>query len=243
MTQLTLPIELPPSYAADDFVADSSNEEALRWLRDPTRWPSWRLVLAGPTGTGKTHLLHATAASRGWDVLRGPDLRGSGPGGLPPLPERGVALDEADLPAEEEALFHLMNACNEARLPLLMAAPRPPSRWRVTLPDLRSRLAATAVALLDEPSDALLAALLAKQFSDRQLQLAPGLLDAIRLRLPRSAASMAEAAARLDRASLISGRRLTRSDAMAVLRPLFDDDSTTSAEGVSDAALSSSLLL
>lgn len=224
MSQLPLPLPSEPSFAAADFVADASNEEALRWLAAPGRWPDGRLVLAGPAGTGKTHLLHATAKAQGWDVLRGPDLRG-----LPEAPRRGVALDEADLPGEETALLHLMNACAEAKLPLLMAAPRAPSRWRVALPDLRSRLAATAVALLDEPSDALLEALLAKHLADRQLQLDPGLLAVLRLRLPRRAAIMAEAVARLDRASLIAGKRLTRAAALAVLAPLFDDGSETSA--------------
>lgn len=223
MTQLLLQLEALPSFAAADFVADASNEEALRWLAAPRRWPDGRLLLAGPPGTGKSHLLHATAAAQGWTLLRGPDLRG-----LPEAPTRGVALDEADLPGEEAALLHLMNACAEARLPLLMAAPQPPSRWRVALADLRSRLAATAVAQLDEPSDALLDALLAKHQADRQMQLDPGLLTILRRRLPRRAAVMAEAVARLDRASLIAGRRLTRAAALAVVSPLFDDDSETS---------------
>lgn len=223
MTQLMLPIEAAPSFAAADFVADASNEEALRWLSAPARWPDGRLLLAGPPGTGKTHLLHATAQAQGWAMLRGPDLRG-----LPEAPTRGVALDEADLPGEETALLHLMNACAEARLPLLMAAPRPPSRWHVALADLRSRLAATAVALLDEPSDALLDALLAKHLADRQLQLDAGLIATLRRQLPRRAAVMAEAVARLDRASLIAGRRLTRAASLAVLSPLIDDGSETS---------------
>ncbi|MDB5378351.1 MAG: chromosomal replication initiator DnaA [Rubritepida sp.] len=224
--QLTLPIERPPSYAAADFVPDASNEEALRWLLAPGRWPNRRLVLAGPVGTGKTHLLHITAEAQGWDLLHGPDLRG-----LPPLPERGVALDEADLPAEEEALLHLMNACAEAGLPLLMAASRAPSRWRLALPDLRSRLAATAVAMLDEPSDALLDALLAKHLADLQFEiLDPYIAGVIRRRLPRSAAAMAEAVARLGRASLVAGRRLTRGDALEAIKPLFDDDSGTSGQ-------------
>lgn len=222
MTQLVLPMEAAPSFAAADFVADASNEEALRWLAAPRRWPDGRLLLAGPPGTGKTHLLHATAQAQGWALLRGPDLRG-----LPERPTRGVALDEADLPGEEAALLHLMNACAEARLPLLMAAPRPPSRWRVALADLRSRLAATAVAQLDEPSDALLEALLAKHQADRQVQFDPALLATLRQRLPRRAAMMAEAVARLDRASLIAGRRLSRAAALAVVSPLFDDDSET----------------
>lgn len=223
MTQLVLPMEGAPSFAAADFVADASNEEVRRWISAPDRWPDGRLVLAGPPGTGKTHLLHVTAHAQGWALLRGPDLRG-----LPDAPSRGVALDEADLPGEETALLHLMNACAEAGLPLLMAAAAPPSRWRVALPDLCSRLAATAIAQLDEPSDTLLDALLAKHLADRQMQLDPGLGVLLRRQLPRRAAVIAEAVARLDRASLIAGRRLTRAAALAVLAPLLDDGCETS---------------
>lgn len=219
MTQLPLPLPARVSFAAADFVPDASNEEALRWLAAPERWPHGRLLLAGPSGTGKTHLLHATAAARGWELRRAAELAG-----LPPLPAQGLALDDADLPGEEAALLHLMNACAEAGLPLLMAAPRPPSRWPVALADLRSRLAATAVAMTSEPSDALLDALFAKHLADRQLALDPALVAALRLRLPRSAAAMAEAVARLDRALAGTGVRLTRRSAYAALAPLMAGD-------------------
>ncbi len=218
MPQLVLPLFGPAAFRAEDFIPDASNDAALRWLDDPAGWPNGRLVLAGPAGTGKSHLLAITAHRFGWARLDGPALRG-----LPDAPARGVALDDADLVGEEAALFHLINACAEARLPLLMAARHPPSRWRLALPDLRSRLAACGLVALDEPSDALLDALWGKQLAERQLAVDPALLAALRRRLPRDAASVAEAAARLDRASLAAGR-LTRAVALAALAPLTGDD-------------------
>ncbi|MBY0336028.1 MAG: DNA replication protein, partial [Acetobacteraceae bacterium] len=88
MRQLPLPIEPAPSFAAADFIPDESNAEAREWLARPTDWPAGRLALVGPAGSGKTHLLRATAAARGWALLEGPGLRG-----LPARPRTGVALD------------------------------------------------------------------------------------------------------------------------------------------------------
>lgn len=218
MPQLALPIFRQAEFRAEDFIPDASNEAALAWLDNPARWPNGRLVLAGPAGAGKSHLLAVAAQRFGWARLDGPSLRG-----LPDAPARGVALDDADLPGEEASLFHLLNACAEARLPLLLAARHPPSQWRVALPDLRSRLAATGLAMLDEPSDALLDALWRKQLAERQLAVDPALLAPLRRRLPRDAATVAEAAARLDRASLAAGR-LTRAVALAALAPLLEED-------------------
>ena len=55
-----------------------------------------------------------------------------------PAPARtgGIALDDADAAPDETALFHLLNAAREARLPVLLAARTPPARWPVRLPDL-----------------------------------------------------------------------------------------------------------
>lgn len=218
MRQLPLPFFTPVAFRAEEFIPDASNQAALRWLAEPARWPNGRLVLAGPAGTGKSHLLAIAAQRFGWAALDGPALRG-----LPEAPGRGVALDDADLIGEEAALFHLINACAEARLPLLMAARRPPPQWRLALPDLRSRLAAAGLAMLEEPSEALLDALWGKQLAERQLAVDSALLAPLRHRLPRDAATVAEAAARLDRASLAAGR-LTRAVALAALAPLLADD-------------------
>ena len=218
MPQFALPLDRPPAYEAADFIEDAGNAAALRWLAAPDAWPQRRLALCGPAGTGKTHLLHVMAARHGWVLLSGPALRG-----LPAIPPAGAAVDEADLPGEEAALLHLMNACAEARLPLLLAAPAAPAQWRLRLADLRSRLAATVVAALAEPSDALLDALLAKHLAERQLALDPAVSALLRLRLPRRAGVLAEAVARLDRASLAAGR-LNRGIALAAIAPLLEDE-------------------
>ncbi len=228
--QLALPLPLATSYDPADLLADESNRVALAWLARPDAWPGGRLALWGPAATGKSHMLHGLAVGRGWPVLAGPSLhRQAGHHQSRDLPEvppaPGLVVDDADCVAEERPLLHLLNLCAERGQAVLLAGREPPSRWPVALPDLRSRLRAMAAAMVGPPSDALLAALLRKHFADRQLRVGPALQAWLLPRLPREAAAVAEAAARLDRAALLEGGRLTRAVVRAALQgmPEFCD--------------------
>ncbi|MFH5925855.1 chromosomal replication initiator DnaA [Roseomonas xinghualingensis] len=212
--QLPLPL-LPRAEIEIDPIPDSSNAVARTWLGDPGSWPSGRLALHGPEGSGKSAFLAQAARRLGLRRLSGPSLRGV-PDGAP------TALDDADCAAEEPALFHLINACAAGGHLLLMAGREPPARWKVALPDLASRLRATAAAPLGQPTDALLRALLARHFERRQLRVEPAIQDWLLARLPREAAVLAEAAARLDRAALAHGGAVTRALARLALAGLID---------------------
>ena len=107
---------------------------------------------------------------------------------------------------------------------LLLAARDAPGRWGARLPDLDSRLRARAAAGLGAPSDAMRAVLLARLLSERQLALPAGQQAWLLERLPRSAAVLREVAARLDRASLASGRAPTRALVAAVVEGLEEDE-------------------
>jgi len=228
--QLALPLPILTQYDPDALLADASNAEALAWLGTPESWPQGRLALFGPPATGKSHMLRSLAQRRGWPVLEGPGLRG-----LPAVPAgAGLGVDDADCMAEEAALLHLLNLCAERRQLVLLAGRAPPARWPVVLPDLRSRLRAMTAVGVRPPGDGLLAALLRKDFARRQLRVEEGVQSWLLARLPREAVAVAEAAARLDRAALAHGGRVTRALARATLAELpgfgADDESTAPAE-------------
>jgi chromosomal replication initiation ATPase DnaA len=228
-TQLPLPLPAHPSSARDDLISDASNAEALAWLETPETWPLRRLALHGPAGTGKTHMLHATAASRGWRLLVGQGLTLD----LALAEAPGTTLDHADA-APEPALFHLINHHAAAGLPLLLAARLPPARWATSLPDLASRLRATHAVAVAEPSGALLAALLAKHIADRQLHIDPAVQAFLLARLPRDSAAIAGAVAALDAASLARGGPITIPFARQAL--VLDDRSETLSNNASPTA-------
>jgi len=212
--QLPLPL-IPRGGPEPDPIPDPSNAVARTWLGDPTSWPAGRLALHGPEGSGKSAFLAQAARRLGLRRLSGHLLRGV-PRGAP------TALDDADCAAEEAALFHLINACAAGGHLLLMAGREPPARWPVALPDLASRLRATAAAPFSHPGDGLLRALLSRHFARRGMRVEPAIQDWLLARLPREAAVLAEAAARLDRAAMAGGGAVTRPLARAVLAGLLD---------------------
>jgi chromosomal replication initiation ATPase DnaA len=214
LRQLVLPFPHQPDFAASDFLPAPSNEAALAWLDRTADWPDRRLALWGEAGRGKTHLLHRWAEGRGARLLSGPALVG-----LPELPASGgIALDDADMAAEEIALLHLLNAAAEAGLPVLLAGRTPPARWPVRLPDLASRLRAITAVEIGPPEDGLLRILLARLLSDRQLNnVAESVQDYLLARLPRTPAALADAVDRLDRHALATGGKVTRALSEIVL--------------------------
>ena len=153
--------------------------------------------------------------------------------GLPAFTEPALAVDDADLVRMTNTrLLHLLNAANEAgQLPCCFPGRTPPSRWKVRLPDLASRLRAAPAVELRRPEDALLRALLARLLADRQLAVDPGVQDWLLARLPRTAAAVRDAAGQLDRLALAAGRPVTRAIAARVAagfeRDESDEPSTT----------------
>lgn len=193
--QLPLDLSGEPSYRRDDFLPAEANAIALAWVE---RWPDWpgpALALAGPAGSGKTHLLRVWADRAKARLLLPADLSVSA---FPVVLDRigdatAVALDDALGVAgdadQERQLFHLYNWLRERGGWLAMAAVEPPSRWPVALPDLASRLRTAQVAEIDAPDDALLAAVLVKLFRDRQVQITADVVDYLIRRMDRSLAA------------------------------------------------------
>ena len=213
MRQLALPFPVRHVLTEATFVHGAANAEATAWLARPEDWPTRRLAIHGPAGTGKTHLLHAFAERHAGILLPALALRH-----LVGLPYAGpIAIDDADLTPEPETLLHLLNAAAEAHHPVLLAARTPPATWPTKLADLTSRLRAITTVALTLPDDLMLEALLATLSTQHQLRLDPHVQTYLLARLPRDAATLREAAYRLDRASLAFGRRVTRGIAAGVL--------------------------
>lgn len=223
-----LPFELSgePSWRRDDFLPAAANAVALAWVE---RWPDWpgpALALAGPVGSGKTHLLHIWLSKANARLLTAADLSvGSFAAVVDVIGDAvAVALDDAEAVAgdadRERQLFHVFNWLRERGGWLTMAASGPPSRWAVKLPDLASRLRTAQVATIELPDDALLAAVLVKLFRDRQVQISADVVDYLIRRMDRSLAAARSWVDVADRQALA----LKRPVSVKLLSELFAAD-------------------
>lgn len=183
--QISLPLDWGSASGEADFVVSDANADAVRHLEHWNLWPVRASLLAGPPKSGKSHL--ARIFQR-WSS--------------------GEVIDDAEH-EDETAIFHAWNRAQENRRPLLIVSRALPPQWVIGLPDLVSRLKATPSAMIGAPDDALLTAVMSKQFHDRGLQPAPEVIHYVLTRIERSFAGIARAVAALDTAALSTHRRVT----------------------------------
>jgi DnaA family protein len=225
--QLPLAWPAPASHRFEHF-DPTGNDQAvalLQGLADAPDGPP--LLLAGPGGVGKTHLLVATASrarehgrsaaylalSRWSDfdadalaALAGHDL---------------LAIDEieqvAGQRAAQVALFDLYNRCLDRGAVLLMAAREPPARLPLTLPDLVSRLSAATLLPVQPLPEPERRRLLQRRAQARGFELDEAVLDFLFRRYRRDLPALLALVERLDRESLARQRRVTLPLVRAVL--------------------------
>ena len=196
----------------ENFLVSDSNAQAVEWIDRWPHWPARSLVIWGPLASGKTHLGYVWCAKSNADYITAKDVRSENAAGLRKR-NAFLFLDDVDQLAgnscDEEALLHLYNYMLETDGALLLAAAKAPAFWPVALADLSSRMKALQGAVIAPPDDSLLAALLVKQFLDRQLRVGEEVVTNLVPRIERSFAAILQIVAAIDAVALERLRPVT----------------------------------
>lgn len=188
--QIALPFVWPADEDERDFIVSDANSTAVRHLEHWSLWPVMATVLTGPRKSGRSLLGRIFAAKTG-----------------------GRFVDNADV-QDEERLFHAWNAAQADHKPLLLAADLPPARWKIKLPDLRSRLLASPHVEIENPDFPLMTGLVEKLLQVRGLVAKPEVVRYVVPRIERSYIGVGRIVDALDEAALARRRPIT----MAVAR-------------------------
>jgi len=230
--QLPLALRWPAHQRFDAFHA-GDNGVAVELLRAAACDGSPNAVyLAGPAGSGRTHLMIAACAAAN-DVGRSAQY-------LPLASRRAgdlsasirafggstvLAIDDVDAIARdadaEHALFDLYNRCRAEGATLLFAARVPPAQVGFGLPDLVSRLSSCTQVSLKALGETERRELLRERAGARGIELDDAVVDWLFAREKRDIASLLGVLDRVDAASLAAQRRVT----VPFLRKLLESDS------------------
>ena len=206
--QLPLDLAHRAGQSRDDLVVGPSNVEAVGLIDRWPDWPSSVVVLAGPAGSGKSHLAAIWREASGAAEFGGGALDAAA---IDAASHGPVLIDDIDAARiDETGLFHLINAARGGGTHLLLTARRFPLAWGVRLADLESRLKAASTVEIHEPDDKLLAAVIIKLFADRQVEVEPHVVQYLVKRIERSLSTAIDIVERLDRAAMEQKARISR---------------------------------
>lgn len=216
--QLVFDLSHRSALGLEDFIVSGSNEAAVKLIDAwPGGWPHPSVaVVAGPAGSGKTHLANVWRQQASAIIVAASAL--DEPGAAALAEHRAIAVEDVDRGiGSERALFHLLNLAREQGISLLITGRTPPGEWAIALPDLRSRLSACPLALLGEPDEHLLLAVLVKLLHDRQLPATPAAIGYLARHLDRSMASALAVVEALDKLIWDKPSEITREVARTAL--------------------------
>ena len=183
--QIALPLDWPQAEDDSRFILGDANREAFDHFRTWSLWPVKATLLTGPRRSGRSLLARGFAARVG-----------------------GRLIDRAE-DHDEEELFHAWNAAQDSGRPLVMVVDEVPPAWEIALPDLRTRLAVTPIARIQQPDDELFRAIVRLLFADRGVHIPDDALRFVSERVERSYWMAERVVEAIDRFAIAERARLT----------------------------------
>jgi len=193
MSQLPLPIGWPRRGEGESLLIHAGNSDAIAMLRGWRNGPAHCFLLVGPPKSGRS-LIGALFAA-----------------------EAGALVVEDAQACAEQRLFNLWNETRDVEQPLLLIVEAPPPVWAIALPDLRTRLAAAAIAPIHAPDEAAAAALIAHGLERAGSAFAPGVPEFVARRTARCYETIDMVIVRLNALSLASGQKISVASARQAL--------------------------
>ena len=212
-----LPLEfIPEPYMGkEDFMVAACNYEAFKLVDSWPDWPFFAICIYGPEGCGKTHLAtifaHTVSTLTHWPYkipcIKAKDIN------FETLEYFNLCqcliVEDLNENIDNEALFHLYNHYRNEGGYILFTSQQAPARLNFHLPDLRSRMNIVPSATINEPDDEMLSALFLKLFTDRQITVAPEVINYMLHNTQRSFAYACKLVAEIDNISLAKKRAVS----------------------------------
>jgi len=201
--QLILKFPSHQAYKKEDFYVSPSNQEAYDLIE---QWPKWikRTVnIFGPPGSGKSHLVSILKSKTSNLQVESSMLKEEI--FIKFKTKEALIIENLDEKVSERLLFSLWNSALQDNKYLLITSKKPINSFKFNLKDLMSRVKSSLVVGINLPSDDLISAIIAKNFSDKQIKVEKKHIDYIIKRIDRSYEKISQFILTLDKYSLKKG--------------------------------------
>jgi chromosomal replication initiation ATPase DnaA len=204
LQQIPLDLGSRQTLGRDDFQVGACNVAAVNMI---DRWPDWPaplMIISGPPASGKSHLAAVWREKAQAEIIR-PEMLLSRTAEQIAEAGKHLVFDGLDPwlgdRQAETTLFHLYNIFWSEKRNILATMRMTPTQTQFAVADLASRVRSSLTVPIQPPDDMLLASVLIKLFSDRQMQVTN---DVIQYILPRMERSFDAARTIVDRADKLA---------------------------------------
>ena len=200
LNQLLLDFDYKTNFNEHDFYLSKSNSNAFNLIN---RWPDWDkkiLNISGEKFSGKSHLANIFKLKSKAFLIKGNEIDNSIFKSI--KLHESVIIDDFEECNEEEILYSIFNLIDQDSKYLLINSLKPINEIKYRLPDLTSRSKNCLYAVIENPDDELLFAIILKNFSDRQIKIEKKIINFIISRIDRSYRKIDEFIYKIDELSL-----------------------------------------
>ena len=200
LNQLLLDFDYKTNFNEHDFYLSKSNYNAFNLIN---RWPDWDkkiLNISGEKFSGKSHLANIFKLKSKAFLIKGNEIDNSIFKSI--KLHESIIIDDFEECNEEEILYSIFNLIDQDSKYLLINSLKPINKIKFRLHDLTSRSKNCLYAVIENPDDELLFAIILKNFSDRQIKIEKKIINFIISRIDRSYRKIDEFIYKIDELSL-----------------------------------------
>jgi chromosomal replication initiation ATPase DnaA len=210
--QIPLDLGARRALGRQDFQIGASNLAAVNLIDRWPEWPAPLLIISGPPASGKSHLAAVWCERAQAEIIRPEMLLSSTAEQIAGMGKH-LVLDGLDPwlgdRQAETTLFHLYNIFWSEKRSILATMRMTPAQAQFVVADLASRVRSSLAAQIQPPDDMLLASVLIKLFSDRQLSVTNDVIQYVLPRMERSFAAARDIVDRADQFALSQKRGIS----------------------------------
>ena len=187
-------------FKKEDFYVSPSNQQAYNFI---ISWPKWikRIVnIYGPHGSGKTHLISLLKNKTSIFKIQSESLDDKI--FFKFKTKEVLIIENLNEKVSENLLFSLWNVALQDNKYFIITSIKPINSYKFKLVDLKSRISSCISMGIKLPDDDLIAVIMAKNFSEKQIKVEKKHIDYIIKRIDRSYEKISQFISILDKNSL-----------------------------------------